>query len=270
MLPESSVYPTFSLQFPSSSPNCDSLCIVLAHSLMHPLFSFSPEHVEQHFTIPCSSLVTCASQAALPTPGHYSLRPRGLRSSQTPACDLAFPPPQIPALHPVPLPRRRLPAGRLPPGVPLLSAQVVRLVALRCCHLEPGRHRPGLLHSRAGRHGHAVGQGGGLTLSWAEDGLAGGIDRDSRELPRLRIRDVVRPGCNLEGLWRRHQWHGWNHVCMPHTQRVRLRRLVLTTNRRTMIAEMTKEKKYQSRAFLILPMSFNIAGIVGPGMIYIW
>ncbi|KUJ17247.1 MFS general substrate transporter [Mollisia scopiformis] len=35
---------------------------------------------------------------------------------------------------------------------------------------------------------------------------------------------------------------------------------------RTMIAEITKEKKYQSRAFLILPMSFNVAGIVGPIM----
>jgi hypothetical protein len=31
-----------------------------------------------------------------------------------------------------------------------------------------------------------------------------------------------------------------------------------------MIAEITKEKKYQSRAFLILPMSFNVAGILGP------
>ncbi|KAF4122322.1 Major Facilitator Superfamily [Geosmithia morbida] len=35
---------------------------------------------------------------------------------------------------------------------------------------------------------------------------------------------------------------------------------------RTMIAEITVEKKYQSRAFLILPMSFNIAGILGPIM----
>lgn len=35
---------------------------------------------------------------------------------------------------------------------------------------------------------------------------------------------------------------------------------------RTMIAEITKEKKYQSRAFLLLPMSFNVAGILGPGM----
>lgn len=33
-----------------------------------------------------------------------------------------------------------------------------------------------------------------------------------------------------------------------------------------MIAEITKEKKYQSRAFLILPMSFNVAGILGPSM----
>lgn len=32
-----------------------------------------------------------------------------------------------------------------------------------------------------------------------------------------------------------------------------------------MIAEITVEKKYQSRAFLILPMSFNVAGILGPG-----
>jgi hypothetical protein len=31
-----------------------------------------------------------------------------------------------------------------------------------------------------------------------------------------------------------------------------------------MIAEITQEKKYQSRAFLILPMSFNVAGILGP------
>jgi hypothetical protein len=31
-----------------------------------------------------------------------------------------------------------------------------------------------------------------------------------------------------------------------------------------MVAEITKEKKYQSRAFLILPMSFNVAGILGP------
>ncbi|KFA65903.1 hypothetical protein S40285_02399 [Stachybotrys chlorohalonatus IBT 40285] len=35
---------------------------------------------------------------------------------------------------------------------------------------------------------------------------------------------------------------------------------------RTMVAEFTKEKKYQSRAFLILPMSFNVAGILGPIM----
>ncbi|KAG0650208.1 Major facilitator superfamily multidrug transporter mfsB [Hyphodiscus hymeniophilus] len=35
---------------------------------------------------------------------------------------------------------------------------------------------------------------------------------------------------------------------------------------RTMIAEITKEKKYQSRAFLLLPMSFNVAGIIGPVM----
>ncbi|PTB78943.1 MFS general substrate transporter [Trichoderma longibrachiatum ATCC 18648] len=35
---------------------------------------------------------------------------------------------------------------------------------------------------------------------------------------------------------------------------------------RTMIAEITKEKRYQSRAFLLLPMSFNIAGILGPVM----
>lgn len=34
---------------------------------------------------------------------------------------------------------------------------------------------------------------------------------------------------------------------------------------RTMIAEITKEKKYQSRAFLILPISFNVAALLGPG-----
>lgn len=34
-----------------------------------------------------------------------------------------------------------------------------------------------------------------------------------------------------------------------------------------MISEITKEKKYQSRAFLVLPMSFNVAGILGPGNI---
>jgi MFS family permease len=34
---------------------------------------------------------------------------------------------------------------------------------------------------------------------------------------------------------------------------------------RTMISENVKEKKYQSRAFLILPISFNIAALVGPG-----
>ena len=39
---------------------------------------------------------------------------------------------------------------------------------------------------------------------------------------------------------------------------------------RTMIAEITKEKKYQSRAFLILPMSFNVAGFLGPGMGSCW
>ena len=33
---------------------------------------------------------------------------------------------------------------------------------------------------------------------------------------------------------------------------------------RTMVAEIIKEKKYQSRAFLILPMTFNIGVIVGP------
>lgn len=35
---------------------------------------------------------------------------------------------------------------------------------------------------------------------------------------------------------------------------------------RTMISEIIKEKKYQSRAFLILPMTFNIGVIVGPIM----
>ncbi|ORY62134.1 major facilitator superfamily domain-containing protein [Pseudomassariella vexata] len=35
---------------------------------------------------------------------------------------------------------------------------------------------------------------------------------------------------------------------------------------RTMISEITVERKYQSRAFLILPMSFNVAGILGPMM----
>jgi MFS family permease len=34
---------------------------------------------------------------------------------------------------------------------------------------------------------------------------------------------------------------------------------------RTMIAEITKEKKYQSRAFLLLPLSFNVAALLGPG-----
>lgn len=33
---------------------------------------------------------------------------------------------------------------------------------------------------------------------------------------------------------------------------------------RTMIAEIIKEKKYQSRAFMIMPMTFNIAVIIGP------
>ncbi|KAH8803389.1 MFS transporter-like protein [Xylogone sp. PMI_703] len=35
---------------------------------------------------------------------------------------------------------------------------------------------------------------------------------------------------------------------------------------RTIIGEIIIEKKYQSRAFLILPMSFNVAGILGPVM----
>lgn len=33
---------------------------------------------------------------------------------------------------------------------------------------------------------------------------------------------------------------------------------------RTMISEIIKEKKYQSRAFLILPMTFNVGVIIGP------
>jgi MFS family permease len=33
---------------------------------------------------------------------------------------------------------------------------------------------------------------------------------------------------------------------------------------RTMVSEIVKEKKYQSRAFLLLPMCFNIGVIVGP------
>ncbi|CAK7199561.1 hypothetical protein SEUCBS139899_002241 [Sporothrix eucalyptigena] len=35
---------------------------------------------------------------------------------------------------------------------------------------------------------------------------------------------------------------------------------------RTMISEIIKDKKYQSRAFLILPMSFNLANMIGPVM----
>lgn len=34
---------------------------------------------------------------------------------------------------------------------------------------------------------------------------------------------------------------------------------------RTMIAENVKEKKYHSRAFLILPIGFNVASLFGPG-----
>jgi hypothetical protein len=37
---------------------------------------------------------------------------------------------------------------------------------------------------------------------------------------------------------------------------------------RTMIAENVKEKKYHSRAFLILPIGFNIAALFGPGEIF--
>jgi hypothetical protein len=33
---------------------------------------------------------------------------------------------------------------------------------------------------------------------------------------------------------------------------------------RTMISEIIKEKKFQSRAFLLLPMTFNVGVIVGP------
>ena len=33
---------------------------------------------------------------------------------------------------------------------------------------------------------------------------------------------------------------------------------------RTMISEIIREKKYQSRAFLLLPMTFNIGVIIGP------
>lgn len=35
--------------------------------------------------------------------------------------------------------------------------------------------------------------------------------------------------------------------------------------RRTMIAEIVKEKKFLSRAFLLLPLSFNVAALLGPG-----
>lgn len=35
---------------------------------------------------------------------------------------------------------------------------------------------------------------------------------------------------------------------------------------RTMIAENIKDKRFQSRAFLILPISFNVASLFGPGM----
>jgi hypothetical protein len=31
-----------------------------------------------------------------------------------------------------------------------------------------------------------------------------------------------------------------------------------------MISEVTVEKRFQSRAFMILPLSFNVAGVVGP------
>jgi hypothetical protein len=33
---------------------------------------------------------------------------------------------------------------------------------------------------------------------------------------------------------------------------------------RTMISEIIKEKKFQSRAFLLLPMTFNVGVIIGP------
>lgn len=33
---------------------------------------------------------------------------------------------------------------------------------------------------------------------------------------------------------------------------------------RTMISEIIKEKKFQSRAFLLLPVTFNIGVIIGP------
>lgn len=39
---------------------------------------------------------------------------------------------------------------------------------------------------------------------------------------------------------------------------------------RTMIAENVKEKKYHSRAFLILPIGFNVASLFGPGEFIPW
>lgn len=42
----------------------------------------------------------------------------------------------------------------------------------------------------------------------------------------------------------------------------------LTSFRRTMIAEITVERKYQSRAFLILPISFSVANTLGPCKVF--
>ena len=33
---------------------------------------------------------------------------------------------------------------------------------------------------------------------------------------------------------------------------------------RTMISEIIKEKKFQSRAFLLMPMTFNVGVLIGP------
>ncbi len=88
---------------------------------------------------------------------------------------------------------------------------------------------------------------------------------NSAIMPGLRLRNKVLARIAVSIHWRCPEWE-----CRRAQDTVRLPSVTNWETwqtdmlRRRSISEIVREKKYQSRAFLLLPMTFNIGVIVGP------
>lgn len=158
----------------------------------------------------------------------------------------------------------------------VLPAEVVQPRVPRRPHIQAGRHPARLLHGGAVPDGHGMGPRRRLPPRRPQDGPAHRPAGHEPVLPGLRLLHELPPGAGLSHPGRQHQREYRRHennVRLPAAATatskapnlLRKKRLVdFGANKAGRISEIIREKRFQARAFLLLPMTFNIGVIVGP------